>query len=128
MERPMKRFHLELLLLLAMAPLAACGEAYHVVNDGSTVVAVKGEEFKIAIRSAGDGGYSNWALVASPSASIVLLVRSYHEAPISGLAGDFGRDVFEFRAVGAGTTKASFSAARSFSGESQREVITLVVK
>ncbi len=70
-------------------------------NDRLTVDV--GEEFQVVLESNATTGYG-WQLEAPLDAGVLELVGDRYEAPTTDLVGAAGRQVFDFRAVGDGST------------------------
>jgi predicted secreted protein len=75
-------------------------------ENGTTVTVSAGQTLAVGLRSYGDGGYTPWALATPPDPSALRLLRTGNASIHGGgRPGDFGRDIFVFEAVGAGTTR-----------------------
>lgn len=82
--------------------------------DGATVTVAVGQTLAVGRHSAGDGGYSPWSLAAPPDPAVLRLVRTGNDRSRHANPGDYGRDIFVFEAVGAGTTQVVETTSRSW--------------
>jgi predicted secreted protein len=85
-------------------------------SNGTGVRLSVGTYLIVTLRSPGDGGYSNWSVTLPPDQAVLSSVSAEHQEPTSGLPGDFGKDVFTFRAVGSGHTSLVASATQPWAG------------
>ncbi len=95
--------------------------------DATIVVISNGAALTLALRDIGDGGYGPWVIGSFPNPAILSPTSASHEAPSSGLDGDFGKDLFGFEAVTAGQTSVRFTATRSWSGDTETFTVTVIV-
>jgi len=124
-----------LLCCAVVLGLAACGRSSNdgslSVNEesnGTSVAMTVGEQLTVTLTSLGDGGFSNWTITTAPDPTVLTSITSHHQDPGPGaMPGNFGQDIFEFRAVGAGETSLVASAVRSWSGEAATFALTVTV-
>lgn len=85
--------------------------------DGSSVAMTAGQRLLVTLANLGDGGYSSWGITTPPDPAILTSVASWHANPGPGAPpGNFGTDVFEFEAVGPGSTSFVATAAQLWTG------------
>jgi len=105
-------------------PTVAVGEE----ANGTTIGMGVGDRLTVALTSPGDGGYSNWTIATAPDSGILALTGSAHRPPPPGAyPGNFGTDVFDFEAAGAGSTSVVATAVRAWSGETLTFSVTVTV-
>lgn len=112
---------LVMMLACLLVLAAGCGkEEEDNGEDGEQVVTEEtketfdvetGQYFDFSLESNPTTGYS-WQAVQSPDESIVSIVSSGYLAPSGGLVGAPGEEMWQFRAVGAGTTTMVLEYAR----------------
>jgi predicted secreted protein len=89
-----------------------------------------GDEMTITLISNRTTGYG-WEISEGPDEKVAEFVRSEYVPNSDIIVGSGGRDVFVFRAVSAGKTKASFKYVRPWeedSPQAKTEKYTIVVK
>jgi hypothetical protein len=123
-------------LLASLAWVAACGSSGSrqqvTVNgqaNGTTVVVPLGQTLVVELRNAGDGGFLDWVLDPAPASTVLRLAQESHRLRSrDAMPGNFGRDIFEFDTVNAGTTLLGMTATRPWSGETLTYTLDVVVR
>ncbi len=99
-------------MLTAKPPKEHDGTRYITAEDsGSTLFLKQGEMVNLELKDYGDGGYT-WEIVTLDE-TIVSLVEKTDSEP-SGMLGDFGNDIWMFRAVKTGSTPLELSCSRAW--------------
>jgi inhibitor of cysteine peptidase len=110
--------YLMLALSLVIVSAVACTDQLGAVdltagNNGASVEVTSGQVMNIKLESNVTTGYK-WTLVDEPQPAIVRLLSSRYDAPVAGGVGAGGNEVWQFQAVGRGTTSLKLAYARSF--------------
>jgi inhibitor of cysteine peptidase len=93
------------------APVPPCTEKVVYANDsGSTIKLNKGDTLKLSLNDYGDGGYS-WVITSQDKAKLSL-VSSNHVNGSADALGDFGTDVWTFKAITPGTSTLTLACQR----------------
>jgi predicted secreted protein len=92
-------------------------------DNGKTIALSSGGSLALTLGNPGDGGYS---LDTPQYDKSVLSLKSHtHQAPkSSAVAGDFGTDLWQFKALKSGTTKLTVTATRPFDQKSTVAIFT----
>ncbi|ASU36493.1 protease inhibitor I42 family protein [Mucilaginibacter xinganensis] len=81
-------------------------------NSGKTIKVSRGQIINLTLGNPGDGGY----VFDAPeyNSKVLSLIANTHQPPISNAIGDFGKDIWQFKALASGSSNLTITATRSF--------------
>lgn len=91
-------------------PVPPCKEkVIYAADNGTTIHLNKGDILHLSLKSYGDGGYS-WVIISQDKAKLSLISTSHVNG--TDAPGDFGSDVWTFKAIESGSSTLSLVCQR----------------